>query len=160
MLDTESKPEAVEKIVHDDPLPPPPDGGFGWVVLVCVFMSSAGKSSGPRVLVVVLMRFEFSATWGMNTSNSIYLSFFIANNQYPGATSLQYSFVIGMSFGLTLFIAPLANYLSKRFHFKVPMILGTCLFSGAYICAAYTTQIWQLFVTIGIMSGFGCASPA
>lgn len=45
MLDTESnsKPEAVEKV---SPLPPPPDGGYGWIVLACVFMSSAGKSSG------------------------------------------------------------------------------------------------------------------
>ena len=59
MLDTERKPEAVEKVVHDAPLPPP-DGGFGWVVLVCVFMSSAGKSSGLHLLAVMLMHVVFS----------------------------------------------------------------------------------------------------
>ena len=91
----------------------------------------------------------------MNTTSSIYLSFFIQNEQYPGATDLQYTFVVGMSFGLTLLIAPLANYLSKRYHFKVPMVLGISLFSGAYLAAAFTTQIWQLFVTIGVASGFG-----
>lgn len=58
----------------------------------------------------------------------------------------------GLSIGLALFVAPLSNYLAKRYHFKVPMIIGIILFSGGQICAAFTTEMWQLFLTQGVVS--------
>lgn len=39
----------------------PPDGGYGWVIVGCIFMSSA-------------------ATWGVNSTFGVFLSFYTKNN--------------------------------------------------------------------------------
>jgi hypothetical protein len=55
---------------------------------------------------------------------AIYLSFFLSKNNFPGATTLQFAFIGGLSVSLAMLIAPLSNYLSKRFHYKLPMLIG------------------------------------
>ena len=51
--------------------------------------------------------------------------------------------------------APFINYLSKRFNFKVPLIIGVIVLVLAQIFAGLSTQIWELFLTQGVMFGFG-----
>lgn len=51
--------------------------------------------------------------------------------------------------------APFINYLSKRFNFKVPLVIGAVVLILAQIFAGLSTHIWQLFLTQGIMFGFG-----
>jgi len=56
----------------------PPDGGYGWVCVACCFLINAH-------------------TWGINSSYGVFLSYYLANNYYPGATSLEFAFVGGLS---------------------------------------------------------------
>lgn len=57
-------------------------------------------------------------------SYGVYNSFYVENNYFAGGTPLRYAFVGGLSSGVAFAVAPLANFLAKRFHFRVPMIVG------------------------------------
>lgn len=56
----------------------------------------------------------------------VYQSFYLQNNYFTGGSPLRYAFVGGLSVGTAFILAPIANYLSKRFTFRVPMLMGTC----------------------------------
>ncbi|EPQ55772.1 MFS general substrate transporter [Gloeophyllum trabeum ATCC 11539] len=115
---------------------PPPDGGYGWVVVACGFWVCA-------------------MTWGVNAGYAIYLGYFLNNNIFPGATKLEYAFVGGLSISQALMIAPAATALSRQYGFRATMLLGVCLESGALIAASFANRIWHLFLTQGILFGWG-----
>src|SRR6478735_8869607 len=69
--------------------PPPPNGGYGWVCCACVATINAH-------------------TWGLNSSYGVFLAHFIANNTFPGATSLHYAFVGSLSIACAMLVSPLA----------------------------------------------------
>ena len=52
-------------------------------------------------------------------------------------------------------IAPLANFLTLRYNFKVSMVLGLILYVGSQILAAFSKHIWQLILTQGVLFGIG-----
>src|ERR1700730_2247780 len=67
-----------------------------------------------------------------------------------------------------MFCAPLANWISRRYHYKLTMSIGLVLQGGSFLCASFATkvpqpfqigqtngQIWQLFLTQGLMFGIG-----
>lgn len=115
---------------------PLPDGGYGWVVVASVFWVNA-------------------FTWGVNASFSIYLSYYLSNDIFPGATNLDYAFIGGLSIALALFIAPLATYLNRRYSFRTTMLIGVALQVGGLIAASFTKEIWQLFLSQGVACGTG-----
>jgi len=60
-----------------------PDGGYGWVVVACMFLQNA-------------------ATWGVNTAFGVYLSFYRKTNFFPGASNTQFAVIGGLSISLAL----------------------------------------------------------
>lgn len=53
-------------------------------------------------------------------------------------------------------IAPLSNYLSKRYsNFKVPLWIGLAVYIVGQVLAGLSTQIWELFLTQGLLFGIG-----
>ncbi|KAF8581917.1 MFS general substrate transporter [Ramaria rubella] len=114
----------------------PPDGGYGWVIVACTFMP-IGEHAGS-----------------INTTFGVFLSFY-TQNFFPGAKDIDFAFVGGLSVAFAMLTAPTANYLSKRFHFKVPLVLGLIVFVLSQILAGLSTRIWQLFLTQGVLFGFG-----
>ncbi|GJJ11710.1 hypothetical protein Clacol_005947 [Clathrus columnatus] len=93
----------------------PPDGGYGWVIVACLFLA----------------------------------------NVFPGSTDVDFAFIGGLAVGGAMMMAPFSNYLSKRYHFKIPLILGVVMYVLAQIFAGLSTRIWQLFLTQGLMFGMG-----
>ncbi|CAG9988418.1 unnamed protein product [Clonostachys byssicola] len=116
--------------------PPPPNGGYGWVCTACVATIN-GHS------------------WGLNSSYGVFLAYYLANDVYPGATSLEYAFVGSLSFSCALLISPLATIGVRRFGTKPTILLGVVLESASLIAASFATQIWHLFLTQGILFGLG-----
>jgi hypothetical protein len=125
--------EKAQAATTDDGIP---DGGYGWVVAFAMLASN-------------------SVSWGQNSSYGVYLSYYLANDTFKGATPLQYAFIGGLSISQGLMVAPLANYLTRRYHFKVPLIIGTACLTTAQICAGFAVEIWQLFLTQGFLFGWG-----
>ena len=114
----------------------PPDGGYGWVCVACCFLINAH-------------------TWGINSSYGIFLAYYLDNNYYPGASSLEYAFVGGLSISQALLISPLATYITRVYGTRTTLLLGVFLETLALIGASFTHQIWQLFLSQGACFGFG-----
>ncbi|KIJ46137.1 hypothetical protein M422DRAFT_46225 [Sphaerobolus stellatus SS14] len=131
-----NKVEAADIQVVNNPSDEPPDGGYGWIIVICAFWANA-------------------VTWGVNSAFGVYLSFYTTNNFFPGATNIDFAFIGGLSVGCAMLIAPIANYLSKRYNFKVPLTIGVIVYTLSQIFSGLSTTIWQLFLTQGIMFGIG-----
>ncbi|KAL6717983.1 hypothetical protein ACLMJK_004068 [Lecanora helva] len=125
-------PHAEEK----DVVEPPPDGGYGWVCVACVFMIN-------------------THTWGINSSYGVFLAFYLANNYYPGASALEFAFIGGLSISQALMISPLATYITRVYGTRTTLLLGVSLETLALIGASFTHQVWQLFLSQGLCFGFG-----
>jgi hypothetical protein len=73
---------------------PIPDGGYSWVVVVCQFISQM-------------------ATWGIVSPYGVFISWFIGQNTYPGATSIQFGWIGGLFACVVFAMSPLSNYIGK-----------------------------------------------
>ena len=114
----------------------PPDGGYGWVCVACVFWINA-------------------CTWGINSSYGVFLQNYLNNDYFPGATSLDYAFIGGLSIAMALLVAPLSTYLDRRYGTRPVLAVGTVLEAGSLIGASFATRIWQLFLSQGVCFGWG-----
>ncbi|EPE26886.1 MFS general substrate transporter [Glarea lozoyensis ATCC 20868] len=114
----------------------PPDGGFGWICVACCALINAH-------------------TWGINSSYGVFLAHYLAANTFPGATSLDYAFVGGLSISLALFISPLATVVVSKHGTKPALAIGIVLQTAGLLGASFASQIWHLFLSQGIAFGFG-----
>ncbi|KAJ4413904.1 hypothetical protein N0V82_008259 [Gnomoniopsis sp. IMI 355080] len=114
----------------------PPDGGYGWVCVLCVAVINAH-------------------TWGINSSYGVFLAFYLSNSVYPGATALEFAFVGGLSISTCFLVAPLATLSTHYFGLRPTMLAGTLFEAGGLIGASFATEIWQLFLTQGVAFGIG-----
>ncbi|OJJ40509.1 hypothetical protein ASPWEDRAFT_101490 [Aspergillus wentii DTO 134E9] len=113
-----------------------PDGGYGWVCVVCVFWINAH-------------------TWGINSSYGVFLSYYLSHNVFPNSTALSYAFTGGLSISCALLVAPLATYLihvcSTRFVLNVGVFFETLSLIGS----SFATQRWHIFLSQGVCFGWG-----
>lgn len=116
--------------------PPPPDGGYGWVCVVCVALINAH-------------------TWGLNSSYGVFLAHYLSTNTYPGATPLEYAFVGSLSISCALLVSPVATICTRELGTRPTLFIGAILEAISLVCASLATKIWHLFLTQGILFGFG-----
>ncbi|KAH6609392.1 hypothetical protein Trco_002738 [Trichoderma cornu-damae] len=116
--------------------PPPPNGGYGWVVTACIGTINAH-------------------TWGMNSTYGVFLAYYIKNNTFPGATTLQYAFVGSLSISCAMGISPLATMAVREFGTRPVMLFGVVIEAGSWIAASFASEIWHLFLTQGVLFGLG-----
>lgn len=119
-----------------DLIPPPPNGGYGWVCTACVATIN-GHS------------------WGLNSTYAVFLAYYLTNNTFPGASHLDYAFVGSLSIGSALLISPLATISARELGTKPTMLMGALFESLSLICASLSTQTWHLFLSQGLLFGFG-----
>ncbi|MCJ1352164.1 MAG: hypothetical protein MMC33_002148 [Icmadophila ericetorum] len=113
-----------------------PDGGYGWVCVVCVALVNAH-------------------TWGINSSYGVFLAHYLANNTYPGASYLEYAFVGGLSISMALLVSPVATYTTRTFGTRTTLLIGVVFETLALVGASFSKQIWQLFLSQGLCFGWG-----
>jgi MFS family permease len=114
----------------------PPEGGYGWVIVVASLLINA-------------------CSWGVNSTYSVYLAHYLNNNVFPGATSTEYSFVGGLSVSIALLIAPLVTSVTRVFGTRTTLLLGVLFQAISLIGSSFATQIWQLFLSQGVCFGLG-----
>jgi MFS family permease len=54
-----------------------------------------------------------------------------------------------------MIISPLATFLTRTYGVHVPMALGILSQTSGFIAASFASQIWQLYLTQGLLVGFG-----
>ncbi|KAF2713338.1 major facilitator superfamily protein [Pleomassaria siparia CBS 279.74] len=137
---TPSDDEACSSSTPSSPVPPDdhsiPDGGYGWVIVFGVFTINA-------------------FTWGVLASYGVYLAYYLSHSIFPGATSLDFAYIGGLNFGLSMLLASPVTYLVRRFGTHVPMIMGVCFQTGGFVAASFAKEIWQLYLSQGVLVGLG-----
>lgn len=114
----------------------PPDGGYGWVCIGACFVING-------------------FTWGICASFGVYLSYYLANNIFEGASNMDYAFVGGSNFAAALVTGPAVNALLRMFGTR-PVMYGGCVFWAlGWIAASFARTLWQLVLSQGICVGIG-----
>ncbi|KAJ6637586.1 Monocarboxylate transporter 5 [Pseudolycoriella hygida] len=118
---------------EEEDLPPPPDGGWGWVVVFGSFM----------VHVI---------TDGLTYSFGIFYNEFLSYfNEGRGYTAWIASLLVG----ITLCSGPVSSAFVNKFGCRVVTIAGAILAGVCIICSSFAQNVATLIVTIGIGTGFG-----
>ncbi|KAH8819815.1 major facilitator superfamily protein [Xylogone sp. PMI_703] len=113
-----------------------PDGGYGWVQVFGIFLVNG-------------------FTWGQTASYGVYLAYYLSNNVFPEATSIDYAFIGGFQFALAFAVAPIATVTARQLGMRATMLFGISLQTLGFICASFVRRIWQLYITQGILAGIG-----
>ncbi|XP_069776104.1 monocarboxylate transporter 13 isoform X2 [Narcine bancroftii] len=112
-----------------------PDGGWGWMIVLAAFMQSA--------LVFGVIR-----SFGV---------FFVAFVDYFAAASSTVSWITSMAVAVQQFCSPLASALSNYFGARLVVMSGGIIASLGLIFASQATNLIHLYLSIGLLSGFGWA---
>lgn len=113
-----------------------PDGSYGWVVTISVALVN-GHS------------------WGISSVYSVFLAHFIATETFPGTTKLQFALVGSVAVGCTLLMSPLVILAVRKVGTRPTMLAGAVSQSLGLVFASLSTQIWQLFLSQGVLFGLG-----
>ncbi|CAK7895702.1 probable transporter Mch2p [[Candida] anglica] len=112
------------------------DGGYAWVVVFSAFLLT------------------FS-TWGLNSAYGIYFAYYVNSNHFPGARVIDYAAVGGISFGVGLSFSPVVNFIQGKIGTKATILLGNCMQFASLIMASFAVNLWQLYLTQGLLQSFG-----
>ncbi|OAL42676.1 MFS general substrate transporter [Pyrenochaeta sp. DS3sAY3a] len=113
-----------------------PDGGYGWVCVAACFTVNC-------------------FTWGTVSAYGVYLSHYLASDVFPEASTWDYAFIGGFNFSIAMLIAPFVTTLTRRLGIHRVMIAGLVIESGGYIAASFSTRIWHLYISQGVLIGCG-----
>ena len=124
----------------DQSLEPPgystPDGGYGWIIVASVFTINA-------------------FTWGVLASYGVYLTFYLSQSIFPGAIPLDFAYIGGLNFGISMLVASSVTYLVGLWGTHIPMLFGVVFQTSEFVSASFAREIWQLYLAQGILVGIG-----
>ncbi|KAI8096592.1 major facilitator superfamily domain-containing protein [Halteromyces radiatus] len=107
------------------------DGGYGWFVVMGAFMVQV-------------------------TSFGVMQEYY-QENYFGTSQQLNLSFVGTIALIFTNICGPLAQILTSMWGYRIVMIIGTLCVSLGLILAGFSSQIWHLYLTQGILFGIGAS---
>ncbi|VEL34221.1 unnamed protein product, partial [Protopolystoma xenopodis] len=114
-------------------LPEPPDGGWGWVVVVAAF-------------------FVHLITDGVSVSFGIFLEDLMADFDEKMSTT---SWVGSFAYGIPMLSAPISTVLINNFGCRFVCILGGIISALGCVAGYFVQSILGLIFTFGVLSGIG-----
>ncbi|RCK60420.1 putative transporter MCH2 [Candida viswanathii] len=120
------------------PQDPDIDGGYAWVIC----------------FACLLLNFNI---WGGNSGFAVYFSTYLSQNTFEGATKMDFAYIGGLAIGVGFLFAPVINALLGLIGFRGVLIVGNCLQFTSLMLASWSTKLWQLYLTQGLMQSFGLA---
>ncbi|KAL7982995.1 hypothetical protein Chor_013601 [Crotalus horridus] len=116
-------------------VPPPPDGGWGWVVVLAAFLQSA-------------------LVFGVLRSFGVFFVKFVAHFQ---ELSGRISWITSIGIAVQQFASPVGTALSSHYGARPVIMVGGFLSGLGLLLASFATQLVHLYLSIGLLSGFGWA---
>ncbi|KAM3823908.1 monocarboxylate transporter 13-like [Vipera latastei] len=116
-------------------VPAPPDGGWGWVVVLAAFLQSA--------LVFGVLR-----SFGV---------FFVKFVDHFQELSGRISWITSIGIAVQQFASPVGTALSSHYGARPVIMVGGFLSGLGLLLASFATQLVHLYLSIGLLSGFGWA---
>ncbi|XP_034413500.1 monocarboxylate transporter 13 isoform X1 [Cyclopterus lumpus] len=126
---TNAKPKAEGKSDDDEA----PDGGWGWVLVGALFVST-------------------SLVFGLMRSLGI---FFVEFVQYFEESAQAISWISSTGLAAQQFFSPLGTALCNAYDTRVVVMTGGCLAGLGFILASQATSLVHLYLTMGVISGLG-----
>ncbi|GAA5815558.1 hypothetical protein MFLAVUS_009070 [Mucor flavus] len=111
-----------------------PDGGFGWFVVLGAFLVQVTS---------------------FGTATSVMQDYY-EQNVFKGA-AVELSFVGTIALVCLNSVSPLVQICASRFGIRVVLITGTFLVGLGLEMAGFSTQIWHLYLTQGVLFGVGAS---
>ncbi|KAJ2617710.1 Glucosamine-6-phosphate isomerase (Glucosamine-6-phosphate deaminase) (GNPDA) (GlcN6P deaminase) [Coemansia sp. RSA 1365] len=115
-----------------------PNGGYGWVVVVCCFM------------------LEFFAE-GPVSAFGVFQNYYV-NEKFKGRSSNATISLIGvLSSSSMAILGVVSGKLCERFGYKIVPLCGVFTLSLGYFLASFAHEPWHLLLTQGVLCGVGAA---
>uniref|UniRef100_A0A4Y0AXR7 Major facilitator superfamily (MFS) profile domain-containing protein n=1 Tax=Anopheles funestus TaxID=62324 RepID=A0A4Y0AXR7_ANOFN len=116
---------------HD--MPPPPDGGYGWVIVFASFMCN---------MIVDGIAYTFG----------VFLNEFVV---YFGEGKGTVAWVGSLLSGMYLSAGPVVSALANKFGCRAVCIAGSIISCAAFALSTLSTSVTMLMLTYGVMGGIG-----
>ncbi|XP_005389028.1 PREDICTED: monocarboxylate transporter 1-like [Chinchilla lanigera] len=113
----------------------PPDGGWGWAVVIAAFISIGFSNAFGRSISVFYK--EIEGVFNASTSEVSWIT--------STMTAVMYG------------CGPISSILVNKYGSRLVMIVGGCLSSCGLIAASFSSSLWQLYLCIGVIGGLGLA---
>ncbi|XP_013415330.1 monocarboxylate transporter 9 isoform X2 [Lingula anatina] len=112
---------------------PPPDGGYGWVIVVASFLN--------QILSI-----------GVPFSVGVYYVAFL--EEFQGSKGLT-AWIGSIHTGLLFGAGPLAGAVINRFSHRVAVMIGGLMGAVGFFLSAFSTSLYYLYASYGIVAGVG-----
>ncbi|XP_003793914.1 monocarboxylate transporter 1 [Otolemur garnettii] len=113
----------------------PPDGGWGWAVVVGAFISIGFSYAFPKSITVFFK--EIESIFHASTSEVSWISSIMLAVMYGGG--------------------PISSILVNKYGSRPVMIVGGCLSGSGLIAASFCNTVQELYFCIGVIGGLGLA---
>lgn len=91
------------------------------------------------------------------------MAYYLSNETFRGASHLEYALIGGLSISQALIISPIVASTHRCIGLRPTLILGSVIIFVALFTSSYATEVWQLFLSQGVLFGWGMGfiySPA
>ncbi|KAL6918820.1 hypothetical protein FSST1_002846 [Fusarium sambucinum] len=112
------------------------EGGYGWIVTVSVAVVNAHS-------------------WGISAAYSVFLAYYLQEDTFPNTSALMYATVGSLSIGITMLFSPFITLMVRLLGTRLTMLIGAILQTISLVCASFSTKIWHLFLSQGLIFGLG-----
>ncbi|TRY62392.1 hypothetical protein DNTS_007872 [Danionella cerebrum] len=119
----------------------PPDGGWGWMVVVGCFVVTVCTRAVTRCISIFFVEFQMHFA-----------------RDYSGT-----AWIHSLVDCTTMLCAPLGSLIGNRLSCRVAVILGGFLASIGLVLSSFATSLEYLYATLGLLTGLGfalCYTPA
>ena len=113
-----------------------PDGGYGWVVVVCSMLINAH-------------------TFGLVAVYGVILSYYLETNYFPGTSKTTYAFIGGLQLSQAVLTAPLSTYLVRAFGTRACLFTGVFFQALSLVTSSFAKKAWQIVLSEGVVYGWG-----
>ncbi|XP_035257253.1 monocarboxylate transporter 2-like [Anguilla anguilla] len=117
------------------PVVTPPDGGWGWAVVLGSFISIGFSYAFPKAITVYFK--DIQIIFGASYSQIAWISSIMLAVMYAGG--------------------PISSILVNTYGCRPVMMMGGCLCAVGMISASFCNSVVELYVCIGVIGGLGLA---
>uniref|UniRef100_A0A4W6D3J2 Monocarboxylate transporter 2 n=1 Tax=Lates calcarifer TaxID=8187 RepID=A0A4W6D3J2_LATCA len=117
------------------PAVPPPDGGWGWAVVLASFISIGFSYAFPKAITVFFKEIQiiFDASYS------------------------QIAWISSIMLAVMYAAGPISSILVNTYGCRPIVMMGGCLCASGMILASFCNNVLQLYICIGVIGGLGLA---
>jgi Major Facilitator Superfamily. len=68
---------------------------------------------------------------------------------------MDFALIGGLNFSMAMLVSPAVTIIARKYGTQLPMLLGLGLLASGYVSASFSQRIWQLYLSQGVLIGFG-----